>query len=661
MNIPTVLHVEVGGSYGGSLRALELYLRHAGPARLRHDLLLYYPTPGAERLRPLVRCLEFLHPAPPAVRPSWVRGRLPAHRPTRSLESAAALALRFAEIKRLAAAIHASGCQLVHVNNTYPFQAPTLMAARIAGVPVAAHLRNPVRDGLWEQSLARRLAMALALHDGQAQVLRRWRLSCDIRICPDGIELPPANAVHAAALRRRLLPENGVLVGSLGRLEPQKGYDDLVAAAAVVLPRYPNVRLAIFGEGAGREALAASIAAHGLQQRVLLPGFEPDAASVLAALDLFLCSSRWEGLPLAVLEALLAGTPVVATNEALAGDPRLHPFLAVPPVPAGPAGLAQALERALLQQRESGQSANAARAAAGQSWVEHEFAPRAAAERLDAALEHALRRPLPARAFYEQVYRRPGWTRASAPSPAQPGARFTKMWYQVFLRHLLPRLPLAGKRVLEVGAGYGYLAPAVEARGGRYIGLDMAESALRQFPPGLRHAHPLAADACRLPFPDATFDVVIGMEVIEHVPDFQASLREMFRVATPGAYVVLSSPNYANLFLPLKLFADWGWPAFRRYLTRQPVDHTFFATRLRRILSRYGEIAECRAVRLHPPLLEQLDYRFGAGHPLARVNSWLFRFEQRLGTRPPWCYLGLHTCFLIRAPGGVPERLSHTA
>jgi hypothetical protein len=142
--------------------------------------------------------------------------------------------------------------------------------------------------------------------------------------------------------------------------------------------------------------------------------------------------------------------------------------------------------------------------------------------------------------------------------------------------------------------------------------------------------------------------VIFCLEVLEHIPERRALLREICRVARPGAMVVLTTPSYCNLFLPLKLLADGGWSWCRRYLTRQPVDHTQFAFRLRALLAEYADVVEQRAIRLHPPLFERLEYRFGPGRGPARINDWLFQFEQRWATRFPWRHLGLHTCFLLR-------------
>ncbi|MGH9479583.1 MAG: hypothetical protein ACRD1A_10160, partial [Terriglobales bacterium] len=186
-------------------------------------------------------------------------------------------------------------------------------------------------------------------------------------------------------------------------------------------------------------------------------------------------------------------------------------------------------------------------------------------------------------------------------------------------------------------------------------------------------------------------------EVFEHVADGHALLDEIQRVSAPGALLLLSTPSYCNFFLPVKLLADAGWAGARRLINRQPVDHTQFAFRLRRLLAGYGDVLEQRAVRLHPPLWERLDgfwrgpergsARAGLGSPGpgpalhspssagaalrasqpsrgrgprqsmlrwcigrggTRLNDWVFAFERRWGARPPWRHLGLHTCFLVQ-------------
>ena len=99
---------------------------------------------------------------------------------------------------------------------------------------------------------------------------------------------------------------------TLTRLEFEKGVDLLTPVAAAVLEHHPGVRFLVAGEGHERARLETAIDDAGLGERVRLLGFREDAAALLAASDVFLLTSRWEGLPYTVLEAMAAGLPVVA-------------------------------------------------------------------------------------------------------------------------------------------------------------------------------------------------------------------------------------------------------------------------------------------------------------------------------------------------------------
>ena len=109
-------------------------------------------------------------------------------------------------------------------------------------------------------------------------------------------------------------PGDAHVVVASGRLEPVKGFDLLIDAVARVADRLPALRVAIAGEGRARVALERRIADRGLADRVRLLGFREDMPAVLAAASAFCMPSRTEGLPYALLEAGVAGLPVVASR-----------------------------------------------------------------------------------------------------------------------------------------------------------------------------------------------------------------------------------------------------------------------------------------------------------------------------------------------------------
>lgn len=121
------------------------------------------------------------------------------------------------------------------------------------------------------------------------------------------------SALRAGAAPVRRLPGAGRRFVAAGRLSAQKAFDRLIAHMAA-MPA--DTRLCIFGEGEERPRLEAQRAELQLTDRVLLLEFEARLAPWLAGADAFLLSSRWEGLPNVVLEALACGTPVIAAREA---------------------------------------------------------------------------------------------------------------------------------------------------------------------------------------------------------------------------------------------------------------------------------------------------------------------------------------------------------
>ena len=117
------------------------------------------------------------------------------------------------------------------------------------------------------------------------------------------------------------LPPERFVVGGVGRLSPEKGFDLLLRAARQLVERGLDVGVIIAGEGSEQANLQTLAGELGLGERVQLLGYRGDTRSVFEAMDVFALSSLREGLPNVVLEALAMETPVVATR--IAGVPRL--------------------------------------------------------------------------------------------------------------------------------------------------------------------------------------------------------------------------------------------------------------------------------------------------------------------------------------------------
>jgi glycosyltransferase involved in cell wall biosynthesis len=142
------------------------------------------------------------------------------------------------------------------------------------------------------------------------------RLRGRLEVVVHGIDLPATRALRAERdeVRRELgVPAGTTVVGTVANYRREKAYPDLLAAARTVLDRRPDVLFVAVGQGPLADEIAAEHRRLGLGDRFRLLGYRPDAVRVLAGCDLFALSSHFEGLPVALMEALAVGLPVVST------------------------------------------------------------------------------------------------------------------------------------------------------------------------------------------------------------------------------------------------------------------------------------------------------------------------------------------------------------
>jgi glycosyltransferase involved in cell wall biosynthesis len=223
-------------------------------------------------------------------------------------------------------------------------------AAWRTGIP---HVITMHGSSYYAGRLRRRAAMraAMALSGQTVAVSSRLasQMSRDLHVSPSRIATI-VNGVHYAQPERTTLrgelglgPGDRLLV-SVGNLYPVKGHRHLIDAVAMIATRHPSLHLAISGRGDLAEALMARARELGLAHRVHLLGLRSDIAAILAAADIFALPSLSEGLPLALLEAMFAGCPIVATDVGEVGLALGNGDAGMLVEPGNPAALAGALD-----------------------------------------------------------------------------------------------------------------------------------------------------------------------------------------------------------------------------------------------------------------------------------------------------------------------------
>jgi len=352
-----------GAGTGGPWRYVHSIL--AGLAPDEFDATVYCDLPGEYAPRPWVKVVRLggpdAFPGGAPLAPSAPRAK------GRALGRLAPPAVRLwagfgKQVRRLARLFRRHPVDLVHTQNTGCEESP--VAARAAGVPQVlgtfhvdpTYDLHCVRSGpghrVLEMVSNRCLDAAIAV---SRATKRDWVRRSHI---PPARVVAIHNGIDPEQFRRRQsrrdarralgLPEAGLVVGGLGRLEEAKGFTFLIDAAARLRAEFPDLTVAIAGAGPLREALEQQAARLGLAGAVRFLGFRTDVQPVLDALDVFALPSLCETLGYALLEAMATELPAV--GSAVGGVPEVivpgETGLVVPP--HDPARLADGL-RALLR------------------------------------------------------------------------------------------------------------------------------------------------------------------------------------------------------------------------------------------------------------------------------------------------------------------------
>ncbi|MCR4412031.1 MAG: glycosyltransferase family 1 protein [Thermoguttaceae bacterium] len=305
-----VLHVVGRMNAGGVETWLLRVLRRADRGQLEMDFLVHDERPGLydDEIRRLgsavLRC--------PYPRRPW----------------------RFARSFRRALREHGP-YDVIH-SHVHHYSGYVLKLARSEGVARRiAHSHNDRAAAESGVSLGRRAYLAISRHwlrrhatarlacsrsAGVSLFGRPWLTDSRARVVHYGVDLAEfAAPADGAAVRKELgLAPDDFVLGHVGRYCPQKNHRFLLDIAAEAARREPRIRLLLLGEGPLRAEIDAQARVLGLGDRVTALGVRRDVPRVLAAVDVFVFPSLWEGLPLAVLEAQAAGLPCVVSDRVTA-------------------------------------------------------------------------------------------------------------------------------------------------------------------------------------------------------------------------------------------------------------------------------------------------------------------------------------------------------
>lgn len=234
-------------------------------------------------------------------------------------------------IRRLVDVIRRGGFSIVHAHD-YKTDLFGLILARLAPVVPFATAHGWTGHSRREHALyypadkrllARYPRVVAVSSEIRDELLRTGSRPGAVHVVLNGIDADRFRRlpVQECAARARLgISQGDFVVGSVGRLEPQKRFDLLIEAIARLHQERPNVRLLIAGDGTMRRELESRAEATGLREHCMLLGHTPDIPGLHHAFDLFVQSSDYEGTPNAVLEAMAMETPVVATDAGGTGE-----------------------------------------------------------------------------------------------------------------------------------------------------------------------------------------------------------------------------------------------------------------------------------------------------------------------------------------------------
>lgn len=300
--IQTILFLSTSSGPGGAERVINNLAASLDPARYRAVLCLF--------------------------RQGWIQERsesrgIPTHIiPTHGMTDWR-WAIRF---RRLLKDEHVD---LIHAHE-FDANVQGAFVAAISGIPLVATVHG--KHYFWEKLrrrlayrwVSRRATMVAVSEDLKQFIVEKVGVCSErITVLYNGVDVPPPpRKADIDACRKELrLPEEDQIVGVVGNLYPVKGHQYLIEGIPEVLKKCPNTSFIFAGRGQLETELKDQVFRLGLDKRVHFLGLRQDIPRILALLDVFVLPSLSEGLSMAILEAMMAGKPVIATR--VGGNPEI--------------------------------------------------------------------------------------------------------------------------------------------------------------------------------------------------------------------------------------------------------------------------------------------------------------------------------------------------
>lgn len=242
-------------------------------------------------------------------------------------------------------------------------------AARRVGLPVIAVSRGWTAHTLkvrayeaLDRKMLRRMDAVVCVSEGQAAKVVRSGIPRDrLRVVHNSVDptrFRIRGVAERAVLETLFTSKPDVIIAAVGRLSPEKGFDQLIDATRIIVRAADSIGVVLIGDGPERRKLEARVRESGLESHVVFTGFREDVDRLLPSADILVQSSHTEGLPNVVLEACAAGIPVVATDVGGTSEiieDVVNGFLVPPADPAALAGRVINLARSPLLRHEMGQ------------------------------------------------------------------------------------------------------------------------------------------------------------------------------------------------------------------------------------------------------------------------------------------------------------------